>query len=88
MWVHLNLSQRSTMEYILIGITVFFNIAIIMWKFEKHRYADASLDATLLVLVALLFSGSYGALVVGTVASALVSLYLLISPPKLPDFDL
>lgn len=76
------------MEYILIGITVFFNIAIILWKFEKHRYADASLDATLLVLVALIFSGSYGALVVGTVASALVSIYLLISPPHLPDLDL
>lgn len=76
------------MEYILIGITVFFNIAIIMWKFERNRYADASLDTALLVLVALLFSGSYGALVVGTVASALVSLYLLVSPPKLPDFDL
>lgn len=76
------------MEYILIGVTVFFNIAIILWKFEKHRYADATLDATLLVLVALIFSGSYGALVVGTVASALVSIYLLISPPQLPDWDL
>jgi len=76
------------MEYILIGITVFFNIAIILWKFEKHRYLDALLDTTLLVLVALLFSSSYGALVVGTVASALVSLYLLISPPKLPSFDI
>jgi len=76
------------MEYILIGVTVFFNIAIILWKFEKHRYADATLDATLLVLVALIFSGSYGALVVGTVASALVSIYLLISPPQLPEWDL
>lgn len=76
------------MEYILIGVTVFFNIAIILWKLEKHRYADATLDATLLVLVALIFSGSYGALVVGTVASALVSIYLLISPPQLPDWDL
>lgn len=76
------------MEYILIGVTVFFNIAIILWKFEKHRYADATLDATLLVLVALIFSGSYGALVVGTVASALVSIYLLISPPQLPAWDL
>lgn len=76
------------MEYILIGVTVFFNIAIILWKFEKHRYADATLDATLLVLVALIFSGSYGALIVGTVASALVSIYLLISPPQLPEWDL
>lgn len=82
MWVHLNLLQRSTMEYLIIGIAVFFNIAIIKWKFDKGRTTDASVDATLLVLVTVVFSGSYGALVVGTIASALISLYLLISPPK------
>ena len=71
------------MEYILIGFAVFFNIAVILWKFERARYADATLDAALLIAVAFVFSGSYGALVVGTVASALVSIYLLISPPKL-----
>lgn len=71
------------MEYLIVGIAVFFNIAIIKWKFDKARYADASIDASLLILVAFVFSGSYGALIIGTVASALISLYLLISPPKL-----
>lgn len=75
------------MEFIFVGIAVFFNIAIILWKFEKGRYPDAVLDSILLFLVAFLFSGSYGALVSGTIASALVSLYLLISPPKLPSLD-
>lgn len=70
------------MEFILVGFAVFFNIAFIKWKFDRERYADAILDLVLLVLVAILFSGSYGALVVGTVASALVSLYLYFSPPK------
>lgn len=70
-------------EFIIIGITVFFNIAVVKWKFDHKRYSDAIVDGTLLVLVTLVFSGSYGALVVGTIASALVSLYLLISPPKL-----
>lgn len=73
------------MEYLLIGITVFFNIAIIKWKLNKERYFDAVIDISLLALVMFVFSGSYGALVVGTVASALVSILLLISPPKLPS---
>lgn len=72
------------MEFILVGVAVFFNIAFVIWKFEKARYADAILDTTLLVLVAILFSGSYAALVAGTIASALVSLYLFFSPPKFP----
>ena len=46
------------MEYIYVGIAVFFNIAIILWKFERARYADAILDSTLLFHVAFLFSGS------------------------------
>ena len=71
-------------EFIIIGCAVFFNIAVIKWKYDKARYADAILDFVCLVAVAILFSGSYAALVVGTIASALVSIYLLISPPKLP----
>lgn len=70
------------MEFLIIGIVTFFNIAFIKWKFDRARYADASLDLFLLVIVMLLFSGSYGALVVGTIASALVSLFLYFSPPK------
>ena len=45
------------MEYLIVGIAVFFNIAIIKWKFDKARYADASIDASLLILVAFVFSG-------------------------------
>jgi hypothetical protein len=70
------------MEFLLVGLAVFFNIAFIKWKFDKSRYADATLDLTLLVIVMLLFSGSYGALVVGTIASAFISLFLYFSPPK------
>ena len=72
------------MEFIVIGVAVFFNIAVIKWKYDKARYADAILDFICLVAVSILFSGSYAALVVGTIASALVSIYLLVSPPKLP----
>lgn len=71
------------MSYVLIGIAVAFNLLIVIWKFKRGRTVDATLDTTLLVLVTTVFSGSYGALVVGTVASALVSVYLLVAPIKI-----
>lgn len=70
------------MEYLIIGLAVAFNLLIVLWKFQKGRILDAIIDGSLLVLVAMVFSGTYGALVVGTVGSAVVSLYLLVNPPK------
>ena len=70
------------MEFTIIGIAVFFNLAIIKWKIDKERYLDAGLDFAALVAITIFFSGSYSGLVVGTIASALFSVYLLISPPK------
>lgn len=70
------------MEFLIVGIAISFNIIVILWKFGHDRLADAVLDTTLLIIVTYVFSGSYGALVAGTVASAIVSLYLLINPPR------
>lgn len=74
------------MEYLIIGLAVAFNVIVILWKFQKERILDGIIDASLLILVAAVFSGSYGALVVGTIASAIISGYLLINTPKF-DFD-
>lgn len=71
------------MEFFIIGIAVAFNFLIIKAKLEHNRFADACLDAALLVGISLLFSGSYGGLVVATVASAIISIYLYFSPPQL-----
>lgn len=68
------------------GLAVSFNIVIILWKFSKDRIADAILDGAILAIVTYVFSGTYSALVVGTIASCVVSLYLLINPPKV-SFD-
>lgn len=70
------------MELIIIGVCTFFNIAIIKWKYDRGQKKNAFLDATLLGGVMFVFSGSLGALQIGTVASALVSLYLIASPLK------
>lgn len=54
---------------------------IIKVKLDRKRYEDAALDFTLLVIITVVFSGSYGALVVGTVASFFISIFFLASPP-------
>lgn len=73
------------MEYLIIGLATLFNIVVIKIKFEKGRLADAALDSIVLFGVMSLFSGSYGALVVGVIASAGFSIYLMFSPPKFTE---
>lgn len=70
------------MEYILVGVAILINIAVIKWKFDRGRKPDAALDLALLILVGVFFTGSYGALVSGTIGSALISIFLIISPIK------
>ena len=71
------------MEVLLLALTVAFNLIIILWKFNHKRYFDTLIDSSLLVAVAVVFSGSYAALAVGTIGSCIVSIYLLISPPRI-----
>ena len=70
------------MEFLIIGIVVAANIVFIKMKFDKGRLEDAIFDSILLAIVTLLFSGSYAGLVVATIASLLISIFLLASPPK------
>ena len=70
------------MEHLLIGFSVFFNLAIIMVKLNIARYEDATFDIFFLALIGYTFSGSYDGLVAGTIASAFMSVWLLIFPPK------
>lgn len=70
------------MELAIIGIVVALNIVIILNKFRAGRLEDGIFDTALLVLVTVVFMGSYAGLVVATVASLLISIYLWASPPK------
>ena len=69
------------MEFIVIGLAVAFNCIIIKEKFQRGRTEDGTFDLILLVVITLVFSGTYGALVVGTIASAFISIYFMASPP-------
>jgi hypothetical protein len=72
----------SYLEALLIGIATSFNFLVIKWKLEKHRYEDAALDFAILAILASVFGGSLGGMVIATIASFIVSLYLIASPPK------
>lgn len=74
------------MELILVAIAVVMNVVFIKWKYSKGRYADATLDLALMLGIMFLFHGSFSALAVGTIASAMISIYLFFSPPKIKAF--
>ena len=71
----------SAFVFIIMGIATAFNIIIIMWKFQHDRTTDAIFDAVLLVLLGWVFGGSLGGLAIATIASAIISLYLMVNPP-------
>lgn len=68
---------------VIAAIATAFNFLIILWKFSKTRYLDGSLDLVIFVSISALFSQTVTGLQIGMIASMLVSLYLLINPPKL-----
>lgn len=70
------------MEFIIIGVAAAFNLIVVMMKFERKRYGDAFFDVSSLIILDVLFGGSYAGMVVATVASAIISIYLYYYPPK------
>jgi hypothetical protein len=70
------------MEFVIIGIVTALNILFIKKKFDKKRYEDGVFDLALLITITIIFSGSYGALVVGMVASLIISIAFYANPPK------
>lgn len=71
------------MPYLVMGVAASFNVLIIFWKWSRTRYLDAILDGSVLFLLGYAFKGTLGGMVVATVGSAIVSLYLLLKPPKI-----
>lgn len=70
------------LAYLIMGLAAAFNILVIKWKIEHERYADAGLDTAILIIFTMVFGGTLGGMVIATVGSAIVSLYLLAFPPK------
>jgi len=72
---------------IVAGLATFLNLAVIYSKFQNGNTSSAVLDALVLSLTFWLFSGTLGALAIGTIASALFSIFLWIRPPKTDLFE-
>ena len=68
---------------LIFGLATAANVAVLKWKLEHYRYADATVDATVLIVLTYIFGGSIAGLAVATVASAFLSMYLLVSPPDI-----
>ena len=75
------------MEIIYLAVAVAFDFLIIKWKLKHKRYSDAALDAFIFGMICILFHGTMSGMAVGTIAGVIVSLYLLVYPPKLPAFN-
>ena len=71
------------MEFILFGVMTAFNFGIILSKLQKKQYLNATIDAMIMVVICVLFSGSFAALATGMTASAIFSLYLIWKKPTL-----
>lgn len=64
------------------GIATMFNFAIIKWKLENERYLDTTIDVGVLATVSYMFAGTISGLSIAMIASMLMSLFLLYSPPR------
>lgn len=69
------------MEFLIIGIVSALNLIVIVHKFRKGRTEDGIFDSALFALMAIMFSGSYGGMVVAMISSLIISIYLWTSPP-------
>jgi hypothetical protein len=73
------------MEFIIIGLVSAFNLLVIKFKFDRKRYEDAILDLTLMIVLAVLFQGTYAGMVVAMVGSLVISIFLFLSPPTITN---
>jgi len=71
------------MEFIIIGIVSALNLIVIVHKFKKNRVEDGIFDSLLFIFMVVVFSGSYGGMVVSMIASLIISIYLWFSPPTI-----
>jgi len=66
-----------------LGLVTSFNFLILLWKFNNKRYLDLSLDISSIIVLNLFFGKTLTGMLVAMVASAVMSLYLLINKPSI-----
>ena len=69
----------------IMGVCTALNFVVIISKYRRERYTDATLDLGLLGVICFLFSSGINALCIGMIASAFISMYLWFKPVSLAD---
>ena len=75
----------------LVGLALSFSILIVIWKWKNQSVLNALADAALLAVVMYLTSGTLTGLLIGSIASFVVSAYLIFDPfepIRFPQFRL
>jgi hypothetical protein len=72
---------------IIIGVITFGNLFIIYYKVIKGRIADAILDGLSIMILNILIGSSVNGAIIAMTASLLISISLLIFPPKINNID-
>ena len=67
---------------LVLGIALWFNFVIIYYKVKHGNILNGIFDAVILILIMWLTAGSLAGLSIGTIASALFSIYLVFDPIK------
>ncbi len=70
------------MEFLLVGIVSALNLIVIIQKFKRGRVENGIFDTVLFTLLSLMFSGSYGGMIIAMISSLIISIYLWFSPPE------
>jgi len=63
---------------LIIGIAAAFNLLILVAKFKAGRYGDLALDVLALIILTMVFGQTILGMLIATVASMVISIYLLI----------
>ena len=63
---------------LIIGIAAAFNLLILLVKFKAGRYGDFSMDIMALIVLTTIFGNTILGMLIATVASMTISIYLLI----------
>ena len=77
--------MASVMLLAIMGICTALNFVVIISKYRRGRYADATLDFLLLGVICFLFSAGINELAIGMIASACISTYLWFNPISLAN---
>ncbi len=67
---------------LVLGIALWFNFVTIYYKIKHGNILNGIFDAVILILIMWLTAGSLAGLSIGTIASALFSIYLVFDPIK------